>query len=127
MAIARTTAANSELVKPLGGAIIRRYTLGATVLPGEVVSMQSDGYVDPADTTSAAQQVVGIAIKGGLVTEVADIVVHGPIVCITGGTPGATVHASDTAGEPAESAGSNAGIVGFVEAATIVFVRPVSA
>ena len=127
MAIARTTAANSEQVKPLGGAIIRRFTLGATVLPGEVVSMQSDGFVDPADTTSAAQQVVGVAIKGGLITERADVVVHGPIVCITGGTPGAGVHASDTAGEPAESAGSNAGVVGFVEAATIVFVRPVSA
>lgn len=127
MAIARTTAANSELVKPLGGCVFRRHTLGTTVLPGEIVSMQSDGYVDPADTTSAAQQVVGVAIKGGLVGEIADIVVYGPIVCITGGTPGATVHASDTAGEPAESAGSNAGIVGYVEAATIVFVRPVSA
>ena len=127
MAIGRTSAANSELVKPLGGAIIRRYTLGATVLPGEVVSMQSDGFVDPADTTSAAQQVVGIAIKGGLITEIADIVVHGPIVCVTGATPGAGIHASDTAGEPAESAGSNAGIVGYAEAATIVFVRPVAA
>ena len=126
MAIGRTSAANSELGKPLGGAIIRRYTLGATVLPGEVVSMQSDGFVDPADTTSAAQQVVGIAIKGGLITEIADIVVHGPIVCVTGATPGAGIHASDTAGEPAESAGSNAGIVGYAEAATIVFVRPVA-
>jgi len=124
MSIARTTAANSELVKPLGGAVIRRYTLGATVLPGEVVSMQSDGFVDPADTTSAAQCIVGIAIKGGLVTQTADVVVSGPVVCITGGTPGATVFASNTAGEPAESAGSNYGLVGFVEAATIVFVRP---
>ena len=127
MSIARTSAANSELVKPLSGAIVRRYTLGATVLPGEIVSMQSDGFVDPADTGSAAQTVVGIAIKGGLITETADIVVHGPIVCVTGGAPGATAHASDTAGEPAESAGSNAGILGFVEAATIIFVRPVHA
>ena len=126
MAIARTTAANSELVKPLGGAIIRRYTLGATVLPGEVVAMSSDGFIDPANTTGATAQVVGVAIKGGLITEIADVVVHGPIECITGGTPGAGVHASDTAGEPAESAGSNAGILGWVEAATIVFVRPVS-
>ena len=127
MAIARTTAANSELVKPLGGALIRRYTLGATVLPGEIVAMSADGKIDPADTTSAAAQVVGVAIKGGILNEVADVVVHGPIVCITGGTPGATVHATDTAGEPGESAGTNAGIVGFVEQATVVFVRPVSA
>ena len=127
MALARTTAANSELVKPLGGAIIRRYTAGATVLPGEVVSMQSDGFVDPADTTSAAQQVTGIAIAGGVITETIDVVTHGPIVCVTGGTPGTTVHASDTAGEPAESAGSNVGILGYVEQATVLFVRPVSA
>lgn len=127
MTIARTSAATSELVKPLGGAIIRRYTLGATVLPGEVVSMQSDGFVDPADTTSADQQVAGIAIKGGLITEIADVVVHGPIVCVTGGTPGVTVHASNTAGELAESAGSNAGILGWVEQANVIFVRPVSA
>jgi hypothetical protein len=53
-----------------------------------------------------------------------DVVVHGPVVCILGGTPASTLHASDTAGEPAESAGSNAGIAGFVEAATIAFVRP---
>jgi hypothetical protein len=127
MAISRISAANSELVKPLEGAKVRRYTAGATILPGEIVSMQSDGFVDPADTTSAAQQVVGVAIKGGAVTEIVDIVVFGPIVCIAGGTPGAGVHASDTAGEPAESAGSNAGILGRVDAATIVFVNPVSA
>ena len=43
MAIARTTAANSELVKPLKTAVIRRFEFGATPLPGEVVQMQSDG------------------------------------------------------------------------------------
>ena len=122
MAIARQTTAS--LVKPLEGAIVRRYTCGATVAAGEIVSMQGDGFVDPADTTSAAQVVVGIAIGAGLITEIVDVVVHGPILCLTGGTPGATLHAGDTAGEPVESAGSNAGIAGFVEAATIAFVRP---
>jgi hypothetical protein len=87
--------------------------------------MSSDGFVDPADTTSAVAQVVGIAIKGGLVTETIDVVVHGPIVCVTGATPGKGIHATNTAGEPGESAGSQAGIVGFAESATIVFVRPV--
>ena len=127
MSIARTTAANAEHVKPLQGAQIRRFTAGATILPGELVSMQSDGYVDPADTGSAAQIVVGVAIKGGVITNTIDVVVFGPIVCITGGTPGATLHASDTAGEPAESAGSNAGLAGWVEQTTVVFVNPVVA
>lgn len=128
MAIARDTTV--EHVKPLNGSIIRRYTAGATIVPGEVVSMQSDGFVDPANTTAAAQTVVGIALppaSGGssiAAAERLDVVTYGPVICVTGATPGATVHASDTAGEPAESAGSNAGVVGYAESATVVFVRP---
>ena len=125
MAIGRdTTAAN---IKPLDGAVVQRYTLGATTAAGEVVAMQADGYVDPANTTSAAACVVGIALQAGVSGDVIDVVVSGRVKAITGGTPGATLHASDTAGEPAESAGSNAGIAGFVEAATVAFVRPVHA
>ena len=89
--------------------------------------MQADGYVDPANTTSAAACVVGIALQAGVSGDVIDVVVSGRVKAITGGTPGSTLHASDTAGEPAESAGTNAGIAGFVEAATVAFVRPVHA
>lgn len=125
MSIARdTTAAN---IKPLEGAIVRRFTAGATVAAGEIVSMQSDGYVDPADTTSAAACVVGIALQGAASGGRVDVVVFGPVKAITGGTPGSTLHATNTAGEPGESAGSNAGITGFVESATVAFVRPVHA
>lgn len=123
MAIARNTTA--ETIKPLNGAIIRRYTAGAAVEAGEIVSMQSDGYVDPANTTSAAQKVVGVALQAASAAgQVIDVVVFGPVVCVTGATPGATIHASDTAGEPAESAGTNGGITGIAESATVVFVRP---
>ena len=123
MAIARNTTA--ETIKPLNGAIIRRYTAGAAVEAGEIVSMQSDGYVDPANTTSAAQKVVGVALQAASAAgQTIDVVVFGPVVCVTGATPGAIIHASDTAGEPAESAGTAAGITGFAESATVVFVRP---
>lgn len=123
MAIARDTTADN--VKPLNGAIIRRYTAGAAVAAGEIVSMQSDGYVDPANTTSAAQKVMGVALQAASAAgQVIDVVVFGPVVCVTGATPGATIHASDTAGEPAESAGTNGGITGIAESATVVFVRP---
>lgn len=126
MAIARDTTA--EHIKPLEGAIVRRYTAGAAVAAGEIVSMQSDGNVDPADTTSAAQCVTGIALQAASAAgQVIDVVVYGPVKAITGGTPGATLHATNTAGEPGESAGSNAGIAGFVESATVAFVRPVHA
>jgi hypothetical protein len=123
MAIARDTTADN--IKPLNGAIIRRFTAGAAVAAGEIVSMQSDGYVDPANTTSAAQKVMGVALQAASAAgQVIDVVVFGPVVCVTGATPGATIHASDTAGEPAESAGTNGGITGIAESATVVFVRP---
>ena len=39
MAIARDTTADN--IKPLNGAIIRRFTAGAAVAAGEIVSMQN--------------------------------------------------------------------------------------
>lgn len=122
MAIARQTTA--KLVKPLEGAIIQRYTAGAAIAAGEIVAMQSDGAVDPANTTSAVVTFPMIAIQAAAAGEVVDCVVSGRINCVTGGTPGAICYASDTAGEPAESAGTNLGIVGWVETATIIFVNP---
>ena len=35
--------ATAELIKPLEGAIVRRYTAGAAIAAGELVSMSSDG------------------------------------------------------------------------------------
>lgn len=120
MAIARdTTAAN---IKPLEGAIVRRYTAGATIAAGEIVAMQSDGYVDPSDSTSAAMQNVGIALAAAAAAGRVDVVVFGPVVCVTGGTPGASVYNSTTAGEPSESTAGNQTKLGFVESATVVFV-----
>ncbi len=127
MAIARdTTVAN---IKPLQGAIVRRYTAGAAVIPGELVSMQADGKVDPTNTTSSAMKVAGVALPNGTTTAFADgdridVVVFGPVNCVTGGTPGATLFGTNTAGEPGESAGSNVVHAGWVETATIVFINP---
>lgn len=122
MAIARQTTARD--VKPLEGATIRRFTAGATIAAGEIVDMQSDGYMDPSNTTSAAVDWPVVAIQAAATGERFDAVTYGPVTAITGGTPGATVYASDTAGEPSESAGTNLGIVGWVEAANVLFVNP---
>ncbi len=123
MAIARNTTA--ETIKPLNGAIIRRYTAGAAVAAGEIVAMQSDGYVDPANTTSGFMQPVGIALQAATAAgQVIDVVTFGPVVAITGGTPGSVLYASDTAGEPAESVGTKDVLVGIAESATVLFVRP---
>lgn len=120
MAIARETTA--KLVKPLQGAIVRRGTLGATVAAGEIVELQSDGKWDPANAAAVVNN-GAIAIQGGADTEEVDLVVFGPVKCITGGTPGAIVYVSDTDGEPSESAGTKSAVIGYVEAADILFVN----
>lgn len=122
MAIARdTTAAN---IKPLEGAIIRRYTAGAAIAAGEIVSMQSDGFVDPSDSTGAAQTIVGIAQKAAAVGDRLDVVVYGPVVCLTGATIGGAVYDSTTAGEPLQTTAGNQKQIGWAESETILFVRP---
>lgn len=129
MPIARdTTVAN---IKPLDGAIVRRFVAGAAIEPGELVCMQSDGKIDPAIGTSvAAAQCLGVALtprnQGTAYADgdVVDVVVHGAVKCLTGATAGALVYVSDTAGEPSETAGTKASIAGIAESATVLFVRP---
>lgn len=121
MAIARDTTA--EHIKPLEGAVVRRGTLGATVEAGELVELQSDGKWDPANAAAVIMN-TGVAIQGGGDGDLVDIVLFGPVVCLTGATPGAIVYASDTAGEPAETAGTKSAVAGFAESATVLFVLP---
>ncbi len=123
MAVTRNT--DAAVVKPLEGAIIRRYTAGAAIEAGEIVSMMADGYVDPADTTNfTAAAVLGVAIQDVAAGSRVDVVTFGPILAFSGGTPGGLVYASDTAGEPSESVGTKDVLVGVMESATVLFVRP---
>lgn len=120
MAIGRDgTAAN---IKPLDGAIVRRGTLGATTVAGEIVEMQTDGYWDPAVATGVVMN-GAIAVQGGAAADVVDLVVFGPVKCLTGATPGAIVYVSDTAGEPDETAGTKSAVIGYAESATVLFVN----
>ena len=123
MAFGRNTTA--ELIKPLDGAVVRRFTAGATIAAGEIVALMADGYVDPANTTDfTAACVVGIAIKAAVSGQRVDVVTHGAVVCLTDATPGSLIYASDTAGEPSESVGTKDVLVGVAESATVLFVRP---
>ena len=125
MAIARDTTA--EHIKPLEGAIIRRYTAGTTIAAGELVSMQADGYVDPSDSTAAKMPVLGVAIQAAAAGGRIDVVVFGPVVCLTGATIGEVVYNFTTAGEPDEGAAGNQTAAGIAESATVLFVRPANA
>jgi len=120
MAIARKTSG----VRPLETAIVDKRVAGATIVAGQVVALQNDGFVDPADTTAAVANGLGVALTDANAGGTVDVVVYGRVLCVTGATPAAVVHASDNAGEPAEAAGSNAGVLGYALTSEILFVAP---
>lgn len=116
--------ATAELIKPLEGAIVRRYTAGAAIAAGELVSMSSDGYIDPSDSTSAKNPVLGVALQAAAAAGVRiDVVVYGPVVCLTDATVGGLIYNSTTAGEPSQTTAGNQTIAGLAESATVLFVR----
>ena len=128
MAISRN--ADAGVVKPLEGSVVERFTAGAAIQAGEIVEMSSDGYIDPADSGTVVLSPVGIALPrdGGDPASAAgdpvDVVTHGPVLCVAGATIAGLVYASDTAGEPSQSAGTKSTVIGFAQSATVVFVRP---
>lgn len=123
MATARNTTA--ELIKPLEGAVVRRFTAGAAIAAGELVSMSSDGYIDPSDSTAAKNPVLGVSLQAASAAGArVDVVVFGPVVCLTGATPGGLQYNSTTPGEPLETTAGNQTVAGIAESATVLFVRP---
>ena len=121
MAFGRDTTAKN--IKPLTGAIVRRMQAGATIAAGELVSLQSDGKVDPSDA-SATDEVVGVALAAAVDTDYIDVVTLGPVVCLSEATVGTTVWNSSTAGEPAQASSGYRTAAGYAESATILFVQP---
>lgn len=122
MAIARQT--DESKVKPIKRrSITTPGTLGAAVEAGEAVSLQSDGFWDPAIATGVIKN-AGIAVKGGAAGDVIDIVTVGEVECVTGATPGEAVYVSDTAGEPAETAGTKSFVLGYAMTATKLMILP---
>ena len=121
MAVTRNT--DAAVVKPLEGAIIRRFTAGAAIEAGEIVALKADGYVDPADTSAwTGSCVVGVALQDVAAGARVDVVIAGPVLAFSGGTPAGLVYASDTAGEPSESVGTKDVLVGKMESATVMIV-----
>jgi len=120
-------------VRPLGGAVIRRYAAGGAGTVGNSVYIASDGDVEVTDANSTTTLdtiglVVGVNGQVGATTWVAgdelDVVLQGPVTGLAGMTPGATAYVSDTAGAVADAAGSNTYIIGKAETATTLFIAP---
>jgi len=126
MTIARDTTA--EHIKPLEGAIVRRYIAHAAIDAGALVAKNADASESAeAVATSVILAPLGVAINAAVSAgDYVDVVVFGPVVCLTGATPGLNVYASNTAGEPAESGGTHTKdtIFGYSESATVLFVKP---
>lgn len=129
MAAITVTAAD---VRPLSGAVIRRFDAGGTVNMGAPVYLASDGDVEHADASAVSTLVptLGIAVStpdGGTSAsagERVDVVVFGPVAGFSSLTPGGLVYVSDTAGGLDTAAGTKDFIVGYAESATTVFVQP---
>ena len=124
--MAATLETVAEHVKPLQGAITRRYTAGAAVTAGAPVYLDSSGYVQMADGSAVATNaVIGCAVQGATASgERIDVVIYGPINNMTAATPGAIVYVSDTTGALSESTGTKTTIIGKAESATVLLVQP---
>jgi hypothetical protein len=118
-------------VRPLTGAIIRRYTAGGTMYVGDVVYVASDGDVEAADGSAVATLLgfAGIVVSGpnGATTisagDAIDVVTFGPVAGYLSMTPGALIYVSDTVGRLSTVAGTKSLIVGYSESAAIAFVN----
>ena len=120
-----TRETDNTLVKPLEGAIVRRYTTGATVEAGEAVYLDGSGYIQPCNGGAVATNFcIGVAVQDIASGDSGSVVIFGPLLCMSGATPGAIIWTADTAGEISESAGTFDTVIGVAETATILFVNP---
>ncbi len=125
MAVARDD--TIDHIKPLEGAIVRRFTAGSAIEAGMPVAMASDGYVDAADGSDTTLSfALGICLTEATAAgDRVDVVTHGPVVCMTGATPGKLEYVSDTTGAISETAGTKSTIIGVAESATVLDVNPI--
>jgi hypothetical protein len=119
-------------VRPLAGAVVRRFDAGGTITVGAPVYIAADGDVEVADGSAVATTLgcLGLAVAtpdGGTsvsANERVDVVTHGPVAGFSSLTPGSLVFVSDTGGGLDTATGTKGLVVGVAESASVVFVRP---
>lgn len=112
-------------IKPLEGAIVRRYNAGAAVVAGYPVYLNGSGAILTASGSSAAaNRVIGVALRTLASGDRGDVVVKGPVYCLTGATPGGLLKTLNSAGGMDHTGGTKKTVVGVAETAEILFVRP---
>jgi predicted RecA/RadA family phage recombinase len=112
-------------IKPLRGAIVRRYNAGAAVTAGYPVYLDSNGAVRIASGTAVSTNaVIGVALTAIASGARGDVVIKGPVYCLTGATPGSNLLPMNSAGGMDHTGGTKKTVVGVAETAEILFVRP---
>lgn len=123
-------------VRPLPGAVVRRFDAGGTMYVGEAVYVAADGDVERADANDSLQaHVKGIVVAdndGGTAISAGDrvdVVCFGPVTGYSSLTPGLPMYVSANAGQMTQTpgdlgGGTYEGIVGANETAAIIFVNP---
>jgi len=127
-------ALTASLIRPLGGAVIRRGTAGGTLTPGQAVYLDGANGWKAADASAVATaKARGIVLSDGAGSvsfasgQTVDICVFGPVTGFAAMTPGAPVYLSETAGAVAtaepSTALSAAWVMGYAESAVTLFVN----
>ena len=132
MAAVSMTAAD---VRPLPGAITRRFTAGGTINAGQPVYLNSSGNAVRSDATDRAKShVVGLAVAdndGGTIFssgDIIDVVVFGPVAGGSSLNEGSFAYCGTTAGgmeDGSPGSGNYKVIVGVPHADDILFVNPI--
>ena len=122
-------------VRPLPGAVVRRFDAGGTLYTGQGCYIAADGDVErsDADSSSLTAQAIGIFVADNTGATIAtagdrvDVVMFGAVTGYSSMTPGALVFASTSAGglvQGTPSAGSHVVPIGIALDASTIFVNP---
>lgn len=124
------------LVRPLNGAIIRRFIASASLNIGDAVYVHTDGTVKPADADAEASAqgrgvVVSVGVGGAVAAstgDAVDVVTHGAVAGFAALTEGAVLYASSNAGKLTHTApvagGTYPFILGWAESDGVLYVQP---
>jgi hypothetical protein len=125
---------SAKNIRPLPGAVTRRFTAGGSINVGDTAYIASDGDVERAQAGTAAGSVasfsVGLVVSapmGGTIAaagEPVDLVMYGPVDGASGMTPGDMLYQSSTAGKMEDAPGSVSHKFARALSATVVFVNP---
>jgi hypothetical protein len=119
-------------VRPLEGCIIRRFTAGEVMTPGQPVYLSGNNTVSLCDASAVATNgCIGLVVsnQNGAVSfasgDPVDVVLFGPVNGFaTNLAAGTVVYTDDDAGVLADAAGTKDTVVGIGLSTTVLLVRP---